>query len=90
LEPLRVAALTAQQVGADRYGGDLTSWAVHDGANCVPIGCFTWARVLRGRHYFQGRLDVWPGGQTVDAATVVGCLRKLARSVPPDVRRDAG
>ena len=79
-QPLRAGDLLAQQVGGDRYGGDLTSWAVHDRPDRAPIGCITWGRGLRGRHYFQGRFDVWPGGQTVEAATATGCLRKLAKA----------
>jgi hypothetical protein len=77
-EPLRAGGLLAQQVGGDRYGGDLTSWVVYDRADRAPIGCITWGRGLRGRHYFQGRFDAWPGRQTVQARTAVGCLRKLA------------
>ena len=84
-EPLRVGALRAQQIGADRYGGDLTSWAVY-AADGEPIGCIAWSRGLRGRHYFQARFDAWPGGRTVGAATVVGCLRKLARGEREYVR----
>jgi hypothetical protein len=77
-EPLGAGGLLAQQVGGDRYGGDLTSWAVHDRRDRALIGCITWGRGVRGRHFFQGRLDAWPGGQTVEAATATGCLRKLA------------
>jgi hypothetical protein len=40
-EPLRAGALLAQQIGGDRYGGDLTSWAVHDRPDRAPIGCIT-------------------------------------------------
>ena len=79
-EPLRAGGLFAQQVGGDRYGGDLTSWVVHDGPDHAPIGCMTWGRGLRGRHFFSGRLDSWPGGRTVEAATARGCLRKLAKA----------
>ena len=79
-EPLRAGGLLAQQVGGDRYGGDLTSWVVHDRPDRAPIGCITWGRGLRGRHYFQGRFDAWPGDQTVEAATATGCLRKLAKA----------
>jgi hypothetical protein len=79
-QPLQAGGLLAQQVGADRYGGDLTSWAVYERADGAPIGCIIWGRGLRGRHYFQGRLDALPGHQTVQARTVVGCLRKLAQA----------
>ncbi|HKG51987.1 MAG TPA: hypothetical protein VKB14_16245 [Actinomycetales bacterium] len=79
-EPLRAGGLLAQQVGGDRYGGDLTSWAVHGRPDRAPIGCITWGRGLRSRHYFQGRFDAWPAGQAVEAATPTGCLRKLAKA----------
>jgi len=79
-EPLRAGGLLAQHVGGDRYGGDLTSWAIHDRPDHAPIGCITWGRGLRGRHYFQGRFDAWPGGRLVEAATAAGCLRKLAKA----------
>src|SRR4051794_10310813 len=82
VDPQRVRAdgLLAQQIGGDRYGGDLTSWTVHEERDRPPIGCMTWGRGLRGRHYFQGRLDAWPGGRTVEATTATGCLHKLAKA----------
>jgi hypothetical protein len=86
--PLCVGGLLAQQVGGDRHGGDLTSWVVHDRPDRAPIGCITWGRGLRGRHFFLGRFDAWPGGRTVEAATATGCLRKLATAGPSCVSGD--
>ena len=77
-EPLRDGGLLAQQVGADRYGGHLMSWAILDRPDRAPIGCITWARGLQGWHDFQGRFDGRPGRQTVQARTAVGWLRELA------------
>src|SRR4051812_16709183 len=37
-EPLRAGRLFAQQVGVDRYGGDLTSWAIYDRPAGAPVG----------------------------------------------------
>ena len=64
-QPLRVGSLLAQQVGGDGYGGDLASWAVHDRPGRAPIGCITWGRGLRGRHFLPGparRLARWSDG----------------------------
>jgi hypothetical protein len=77
-EPLRAGGLLGQQVGGDRYGGGPTSWAVYDRPDRAPIGCFTRGRGLQGRQYFQARFDAWPGAQTVQARTAIGCLRELA------------
>jgi hypothetical protein len=77
-EPLPAGGLLAQQVGADRYGRDLTSWVVYDRPDRAPIGCMTWGRGVRGRQFFLGRFDAWPAGQMVEAATATGCLRKFA------------
>jgi hypothetical protein len=79
-KPLRAGGLLAQQVGTDQYGGDLTSWAIYDRPDGAPVGCISWGRGIRGRHYFQGRFDAWSGGETVEAATATGCLRKLGKA----------
>ena len=78
--PMTAGDLAAQQVHREQsYGGEMSTWAVFRGE--TRVGVLTWDCGPRGRFFHFARLDEWPAGQTVQAPTPAGALRKLARSL---------
>jgi hypothetical protein len=60
--------------GPDR---DRTRWTIYQHGR--QVGVIDWGCTTRGRYYHRGRLDEWPGAESVEATSPIGVLRKIAK-----------